>query len=462
MADHKPLHQDARRERDGEGERDRDEDRDGLVGDELLDDEAGIGAHHDEFAMRHVDNAHHAEGDGKPDGGEEVDRGERQRVEAQVGGGVQGHLGLDGAERGGGRQRHGGRRAGVALVEGELVERRLDLGLGRDGFDDASVGERGIGDVAGVLGVQRGELDAADFTAVHVRDQRGALVGAADAGLGEVLRDEKIVGGLGGQRLRADAQDASDVLALGLGLGGLERDGEKRVQRGAHVEAQVALEALDGFDPLLVGFAEADRQQALQPGHPRLQRRIGLVLHHRAERAEMRGVGIALDGGQGPRAGAGLGVAQLELDERGGDQAPDARVGLQLVVVVVGNLADLGAVGEIEDAQGVAVDFLGKDEETRLLVLPHLLGLPFLQHALRGGQPAGRKRVDGGSDGGAGGFLDRLAMLLQQLLDRRGGILGGSRQARAKRAPEKQEQTCHARPPQEPEGVDRPPGSSGQ
>ena len=46
----------------------------------LLDREARIGAEHHHLAMRHVDHAHDAEGDGKPDGGEQQHRAERQPV----------------------------------------------------------------------------------------------------------------------------------------------------------------------------------------------------------------------------------------------------------------------------------------------------------------------------------------------------------------------------------------------
>ena len=62
------------------------QDRQRVVGHEKLHDIAGIGAHHDELAMRHVDHAHHAKGDGQPDGGEKIDRGQRQRIERQIGG----------------------------------------------------------------------------------------------------------------------------------------------------------------------------------------------------------------------------------------------------------------------------------------------------------------------------------------------------------------------------------------
>ena len=50
------------------------------IADDLLDDEGRIGAEHDHLAMRHVDDAHHAEGDGEADGGEQQHRAEREAV----------------------------------------------------------------------------------------------------------------------------------------------------------------------------------------------------------------------------------------------------------------------------------------------------------------------------------------------------------------------------------------------
>ena len=52
---------------------------------ELLHDKGGIGAEHDHLAMRHVDDAHHAEGDGEPDRGEQQDAAEADALE-QIGG----------------------------------------------------------------------------------------------------------------------------------------------------------------------------------------------------------------------------------------------------------------------------------------------------------------------------------------------------------------------------------------
>ena len=51
-----------------------------LGADQLLHDEGGVGAEHHHLAVRHVDDAHHAEGDGEADGGEQQHRAERQAV----------------------------------------------------------------------------------------------------------------------------------------------------------------------------------------------------------------------------------------------------------------------------------------------------------------------------------------------------------------------------------------------
>ena len=48
--------------------------------DQLLHDVGGVGAEHHHLAMRHVDDAHHAEGDGEADRGEQQHRAERDAV----------------------------------------------------------------------------------------------------------------------------------------------------------------------------------------------------------------------------------------------------------------------------------------------------------------------------------------------------------------------------------------------
>ena len=49
-----------------------------MVADQLLRHEGGVGAEHDQLAMRHVDHPHHPEGDGEADRGEQQHRAERQ------------------------------------------------------------------------------------------------------------------------------------------------------------------------------------------------------------------------------------------------------------------------------------------------------------------------------------------------------------------------------------------------
>ena len=76
---------DADRAGDQEGERHRDQQRiveqHGIVvADDLLHHEGRVGAEHHHLAMRHVDDAHDAEGDGKADRREQQHRAERQAV----------------------------------------------------------------------------------------------------------------------------------------------------------------------------------------------------------------------------------------------------------------------------------------------------------------------------------------------------------------------------------------------
>ena len=76
---------DADRAGDEEGQRHRDQQRvveqGGIAGaDHLLHHEGGVGPDHHHLAMRHVDDAHHAEGDGKADRREQQHRAERQAV----------------------------------------------------------------------------------------------------------------------------------------------------------------------------------------------------------------------------------------------------------------------------------------------------------------------------------------------------------------------------------------------
>ncbi len=82
-ADDAALDGDADRPGRQEGERDGDRQRPveemrRMVPDHLLHHEGRVGADHDHLAMRHVDDAHDAEGDGESDRSEQQDRAQRQ------------------------------------------------------------------------------------------------------------------------------------------------------------------------------------------------------------------------------------------------------------------------------------------------------------------------------------------------------------------------------------------------
>ena len=97
---------DADRAGDEEGQRHRDQQRiveqAGIAGaDHLLHHEGGVGADHHHLAMGHVDDAHHAEGDGKPDRGEQQHRAERQAVPGVLHRRPQREIALDRGDRAG-------------------------------------------------------------------------------------------------------------------------------------------------------------------------------------------------------------------------------------------------------------------------------------------------------------------------------------------------------------------------
>jgi hypothetical protein len=70
--DHQPFQDQP--EHAADHERDGQSDRHGLAADQRLHQERGVGAGHDELSVRHVDDAHLAEGEGEAEGGEQQHR----------------------------------------------------------------------------------------------------------------------------------------------------------------------------------------------------------------------------------------------------------------------------------------------------------------------------------------------------------------------------------------------------
>ena len=87
---------------------------------DLLHHEGRVGADHHHLAMRHVDDAHHAEGDGEADGGEQQHGAERQAVPDVLQRLPQGELRVDGAIA----LLAAARTASIAASSGATVEQR--------------------------------------------------------------------------------------------------------------------------------------------------------------------------------------------------------------------------------------------------------------------------------------------------------------------------------------------------
>jgi hypothetical protein len=103
-----------------------------VVADRLLHDEGRVGAEHHHLAMRHVDDAHHPEGDGEADRGEEQHRSERQPVPDILRRVPDRKVLMDVRNRGGGGVLHRGGRIGR---KGAQDRHRIVVASRGDDFD---------------------------------------------------------------------------------------------------------------------------------------------------------------------------------------------------------------------------------------------------------------------------------------------------------------------------------------
>ena len=224
------------------------------------------------------------------------------------------------------------KRAGWRLAVGRHGSPNGYIGIAKKGVQlagsSAVAGERGIGQIARRLAVERGDLDAAHRAVRYIRRQRVALVVARDSRLRQPGGDKQIVGLRLGQRVASRRQGARDGILLGHSLRHLDPCREKRVQRSPDIDAEVAIEMGDGLDPLRVGLAEPDREEAFQPRLTRPQRRVGFVAQCLAQSREMRRLGVALDGRERRCAVDRRRVVELEPHQRGADQPANSGVRL--------------------------------------------------------------------------------------------------------------------------------------
>ena len=289
------LDQDADEARDHEGNRHRDQER--VVeqartagADVFLHHEGDVGADHHHFAMRHVDDAHHAEGDGKPDRRQQQHRAEREPIPGVL---------------------HGGPDRKLVLHRGHAVARGA---LNRDRRTGRQTGQQ----------VQRFLIAAgADHADGRQLVRLGGVVGIEDDGgarLGQRLLDPRIGfllerGIERGQR--AQLARFEHRLRRFEALGGIARLQAQAAERGIECAPHPVVEPHIGE----VGRLSAFRRDA---GHGIEQLARGVLVEHLLL---LRAVGQPsvlqrLDDGDGPGiAGrrdlgdAGVGLAEIVLKE---------------------------------------------------------------------------------------------------------------------------------------------------
>ena len=189
--------------------------------DQRLDYEGRIGADHHHLAMGHVDDPHHAEGDGEPDGREQQHRAERQPVPDVLQRLPHRQLGADGTHGGGGGLPDVGPRGVV----------------GGDGRERCDQPER----VLVAARFQRGDgVDLLVGRRVrHGREKRGPGLGQSrlDPGIG-LLADRGLDQGQGACGMRGE-----DFLRRREALDRIGRDKVQRTAGGIEFAAHAVVEA---------------------------------------------------------------------------------------------------------------------------------------------------------------------------------------------------------------------------
>ncbi len=247
----------------------------------FLDDIGGIGANHDHFAMRHVDDAEHAEADGEADGGEQQDAAEADALENiladfdpaparfEIGKGGIGRLAHIGIDVGAGAQSLE-QGAHLRIVRARQIRDRLDaLGLAADGDAQA---EQAVAQRGGDLGVF--------FLRQRLFQQRHG-VGAAE--LEGVARGGEAIG-----LVRTEQHEAAQRRGDGAAQPVVDRNFLKPVRlRFAQLFAADGIADGDG-----IAIALGDDELAVEREKPavmqRLQRRHRLAVAERAQGFDRR------------------------------------------------------------------------------------------------------------------------------------------------------------------------------
>ena len=389
--------------------------------------------------MRHVDDTHDAEGDGQPDSREEVDRGQRNSVEQQVEALVEADACFDGVE---GVARSIGHcrvrfvedfdYGKVSLLRGvrpvALCQRR------REGWYLAGCRETVIGRAAGGIGVQRGNRRARDLTVFDVLLQRRAQRRAGHRFRHDTGRYQQRLRKIG-RVVRIIRQQSSGHVRVIRHIGHhLQTGGQNGIERCTGLDAETVRQRGNGSDPLFGRLSELGGQQPHQCLLAGLQRGIRFVLDRALQRRQLLGLGIAFDGLQGRSAPLGVGVGELELHQRHGDDRTHPGIRFELLDGFLVHRIDAVATVDVDERVGFVGLLLCVEKEVVRFAHPDFLGLPLLKKSGHLRQAAVHEIGDDWIDGLARGALNVLLMNCQYLLQRLG--------ARGGRAQQKTCETC--------------------
>ena len=366
--------------------------------------------------MGHVDDPHDAEGDGKTDGGEKIQRGKRKGIERKIGEPVETDDAVDRIER---CDSSIGNRAvglGIGLVEGVLGKQSFALGKRHEGRRPARLDQFAVGIVALLGGIEGGKHDAFNHAIDSVGNQRLVSCRIRNALWCEARIHQHLIGRVCAQ-ITADTDGAGKVVALGNFFCHFHHRCQQRVERGADIDGGIAAKPADRLDALLRRGAETNGQQAFEPLLARTDGRIGLIADCSAQRFKLRGVGVAFDRHQCFQPLGRIGVGKLKAHKRGREYRAHTGIGPYLRQIALCRRSRLLTGVDVDQRQIFRL-LLHIIEQAAFAMMPDLLVTPAHQKIGDAGQFCGKQGFDNSVHRSPGRLGDVAGMLLKQCLKR--------------------------------------------
>jgi hypothetical protein len=191
---------------------------------------------------------------------------------------------------------------------------------------------------------------------------------------------------------------------------GLQPRRDQRIERGTGVHAGIAGKTLDGCNSCSLVLTELDGQKPFEPFLACFERRIRLRFDGAAQHAQVRGVRTALECDKCIEAALRIGIGELKLHQRGGDQSPHTAVRFQVVHVSLVHCLNLFAAVEINQHEAAILQFPNIEEPAISLALPDELLPPVFEKHIKTWRIAGNEIFKHRTDCCAGRTLNHRAM----------------------------------------------------